>query len=352
MEYSIMTTNRCNLQCVYCINSDRRRQTSLKANPEQIINHIKNDARRHSYDPVVVTFYGGEPLMEQGLITEIMAGLKELDPLYNIFTNGTLININNLPLLEKMNMISISIDGVAEQHDATRGKGTHQIILSNFVSVKHSIAGKALAFITITPTSSVYNSVMGLVGIFDNIFWFLENSDNQKDLDVFLARYDRDLDHLLEWWMSQLKTGKVPHLIPFQGLYDILEKKHVYSGLPCGIGENFQALAIDGSIYTCEDSYHNKIGSIGEGADMSKSQHHYDFEICRDCAVKAICAGRCVVPHLNYSSEKVDFYCQCSKLLINKFKKILPEIKELINNGTISEAAVLNRLTRFTDVIP
>jgi hypothetical protein len=48
----------------------------------------------------------------------------------------------------------------------------------------------------------------------------------------------------------------------------------------------------------------------------------------------------------------VEFYCQCSKLLINKFKKILPDIKDLIERGTIPEAAVLNRLTRFTDVIP
>jgi len=347
-----MTTNRCNLQCIYCINSDRRRQTSIKADAVKIISHIKNDASQHKYDPIVVTFYGGEPLLEQGLITEIMAGLKEWKPLYNIFTNGTLISKDNLPMLDKMNMISISIDGVAQQHDATRGKGTHHKILSNFLSVKNHIVDKSLAFITITPTSSVFDSVMGLVDTFSNIFWFLENSDNQQDLHAFLERYDRDLDRLLEWWISQLRTGKVPHLIPFQGLYDILEKKHVYSGLPCGIGENFQALAIDGSIYTCEDSYHNKIGSVEEGADMSKSQHHYDFDICRECEVKEICAGRCVVPHLHFSREKVEFYCQCSKLLINKFKKILPEIKELIKKGTISEAAVLNRLTRFTDVIP
>jgi uncharacterized protein len=352
MEYSIMTTNRCNLQCVYCINSDRRRQGGLKADAVKIISYIKKDVSQHAYDPVVVTFYGGEPLLEQGLVIEIMEGLKELNPLYNIFTNGTLISPDNLPLLEKMNMVSISIDGVEQQHDATRGKGTHHKILSNYLSVKDRIPDKTLAFITITLQSSVYDSVIGLVDTFNNIFWFLENSNNQKGLDKFLQSYDRDLDRLLEWWLLQLKTGKVPHLIPFQGLYDILEKKHVYSGLPCGIGENFQALAIDGSIYTCEDSYHNQIGSVEEGADMSKSQHHYDFTICRDCEVKAICAGRCVVPHLNFSREKVEFYCQCSKLLINKFKKVLPEIKELIEKGTISESAVLNRLTRFTDVIP
>jgi len=352
MEYSIMTTNRCNLQCVYCINSDRRRQTSLKADAGKIISHIKNDVRQHMYDPVVVTFYGGEPLMEQGLISDIMAGLKDLTPLYNIFTNGTLISANNLPLLERMNMISISIDGVEQEHDRTRGKGTYRKILDNYLSVKDQVRDKVLAFVTITPESSVYDSVMGLVDKFNNIFWFLENSDNQKNLPAFLERYDRDLVRLLDWWLSQLEIGEVPHLVPFQGLYDILEKKHVYSGLPCGIGENFQALAIDGSIYTCEDSYHNRIGSVEEGADMSKSQHHYDFEICRNCEVKAICAGRCVVPHLNFSSEKVGFYCQCSKMIINKFKKVLPEINNLIKQGTISEAAVLNRLTRFTDVIP
>ncbi|MDD5491173.1 MAG: 4Fe-4S cluster-binding domain-containing protein [bacterium] len=352
MEYSIMTTNRCNLQCVYCINSDRRRQTNLKADASKIISYITKDVTQHSYDPVVVTFYGGEPLLEQGFLTEIMSGLGHLHPLYNIFTNGTLINTKNIPLLEKMNMISISIDGVAQQHDATRGKGTHRQILNNYLSVENQIRDKVLAFITITPTSSVYDSVMGLVDKFNNIFWFLENSDNQNNLPGFLERYDSDLDRLMDWWRSQLRTGKVPHLIPFQGLYDILEKKHIYSGLPCGIGENFQALAIDGSIYTCEDSYHNRIGDIKSGADMAKSQHHYDFEICRDCEIKTICAGRCVVPHLNFSREKVEFYCQCSKLLIYKFKKILQEIKELIAQGTISEAAVLNRLTRFTDVIP
>ena len=348
-----MTTNRCNLACSYCITSKRRGENkALDADPEKITAHILSDVKINHYDPVVITFYGGEPLLEMGVIGKILAGTKELKPMLNIFTNGTLIGAENLELLNKMNMISISIDGDEKTHDRFRGKGSYGRMMKSYSAVKPSLKAKALAFITVTRETRLFDSVKGVAEKFDSVFWFLEHSPGTEDLDKFLLGYERDVKLLGEWWLENLKQGRVVNLIPFQGLYDILEHKHVYSGFPCGIGENFQAIAIDGSIYSCEDSYHNKIGSTAEGTDIKKARENYAFAICRGCEIEKVCAGRCVIPHLNYSKEKVEFYCKCSKALINTFKRILPEVKELVNSGVIEEAKLLNKLTRFTDVIP
>lgn len=237
MEYSIMTTNRCNLKCAYCINSDRRRSgAGKKADGGKIINHILSDVKMNKYDPVVITFYGGEPLMEEGLVAEIMDGTKELTPLFNMFTNGTLLSADKLAMLNKMQMISISIDGDREQHDKTRGEGSYDKIIKNYDLLKDNLKAKVIAFLTVTPDMSVYRSVTGLLDKFSDIFWFLENSDRKEGLEKFLESYSSDLDMLLKLWIDNMKRGKVLGLIPFQGLYDVLEEKHVYTGLPCGIG--------------------------------------------------------------------------------------------------------------------
>jgi putative peptide-modifying radical SAM enzyme len=353
MEYSIMTTNRCNLKCSYCINSERRRKDQEKsADPEKIINYIFNDIKKNNYHPVIITFYGGEPLIEGNVVNKIIEGTKTLNPMFNIFTNGTLVSLENLDILKKMSMISVSIDGSPEIHDKFRGKGCFRRIMDNYDLIRSKISGEVLAFVTITPKSSVYDSVMGLIGNFENIFWFLENSDNLNGSEDFIEKYKKDIEKLLDFWVENLRLGKVIKLIPFLGLYDILEKKHVYTGLPCGIGSNFQAISIDGSIYSCEDSYHNKIGSIEGETDMLKARENANFGICSGCEVKEICAGRCVIPHLNYPKEKIEFYCKCTKILINGYRKILPEVKYLVSRNIINNKMLLSRLTRFTDVIP
>jgi len=348
-----MTTNRCNLRCSYCINSAKRgKAPSLKASAPKIIKHITEDSQKNHYDPVIITFYGGEPLLETEFLREIMDGTRKINPGFHLFTNGTLLSENNLPLLNKMNMISISMDADSEIYDSTRGKGTHKKVMDNYLKIRKKLKASTLAFVTLTLKSSLYRSIAGLTDHFDNVFWFLENSGTEIGIEGFLKQYDSDLDRVLSRWMANLRKGKVLNLVPFQGLYDVIMEKHVYSGLPCGIGENYQALAIDGSIYTCEDSYHNKIGDMDTGADMEKAHQHGKFVICGSCAVKRICAGRCVVPHLNFSPAKVEFYCKCSKMLIEKFMSALPEIKKIVSTGKISENQLMNRITRFTDVIP
>jgi len=353
MEYSIMTTNRCNLRCSYCINSSRRSHNNSKsADADKIIAHIIKDSAENSYDPVVITFYGGEPLLEQGLIEKIMSETAGLNPHYNIFTNGTLVSRDNLAILNKMNLISISIDGEKEKHDATRGKGSFDKTMRGYRSVKKDLKSSTLAFITATPKTRIFDSVMGVINEFDNVFWFLENSNRASGLDGFLKDYSAGLDGLLAFWMENLRAGRIYNLVPFQGLYDIIEQKHIYTGLPCGIGDNFQAIAIDGSVYSCEDSYHNRIGDIYSSVDIGKAREKYSFSVCGECEIKSICAGRCVIPHMNYDASKVRFYCECSKLLIGKFRRVLPEIKALVRVGIIDEHGLINHIARFTDVIP
>lgn len=355
MEYSIMATNRCNLKCKHCINRGLRdKAPELEPDAEKVISYIQSDISKHRYEPVVITFYGGEPLLALDFISAVVAGTRNLSPMYNVFTNGIMVLERNLELLNRMHMVSISIDGDREEYDRVRGKGTHNKVLGNYLALKSAMKSNVIAFVTLTLRSDVYASVTGLKEHFNNIFWFLENSagGSPGELEAFIGNYRNGVRRLLDDWIDGMKKGKVRGFIPFQGLYDIIRKKHEYSGMPCGIGNNFQAIAIDGSVYSCEDSYHNNIGSITGGVDIKKAREKSDFSICGNCEVRQVCAGRCFIPHLNFSGEKVRFYCECTKTLIGSYRERLPEIEKLIADKIIREELLLNRLTRFTDVIP
>jgi uncharacterized protein len=86
----------------------------------------------------VVSFYGGEPLLEKRLIKKIVNYAKQKDPrtAFTIQTNGYLLDRETFDFLYKNSfLIHISIDGPQEIHDKCRvlpsGKGTFNKIISN-----------------------------------------------------------------------------------------------------------------------------------------------------------------------------------------------------------------------------
>lgn len=122
----LLVTDRCNLECAYCFaranqkKQDMQLETALGA-----VDRLMEMPFHNFY----IKFNGGEPLLRKDLLAEIGSYIvkkfqqvkKEGYLLFEVTTNGTLIDREAIELFKRFNMrVLISIDGPGFLHDGTR----------------------------------------------------------------------------------------------------------------------------------------------------------------------------------------------------------------------------------------
>ncbi|MDY6898102.1 MAG: radical SAM protein [Cyanobacteriota bacterium] len=108
---------RCNLRCQHCYSSSSPELTQEL--PLELILQAVSDARTEGYNVLGVS--GGEPLLYKPL-TQVLQHARKLGMTTSITTNGILLNQQKIEdLREHVNLIAISLDGVAQSHNQMRG---------------------------------------------------------------------------------------------------------------------------------------------------------------------------------------------------------------------------------------
>lgn len=150
-------TENCNLRCKYCIFSgnyeDMRTHSKYRMTEEIAIAAVKyfieNMKEWRKYSPEkksVVSFYGGEALLELPLIKKVVDYVhsQNFDTAFALTTNGTLLNDDNIKyLVDNDFMVSVSFDGPEELHDRNRvfpnGSGSYEIVYNNIQKLNAEI---------------------------------------------------------------------------------------------------------------------------------------------------------------------------------------------------------------------
>jgi uncharacterized protein len=151
----LVVTQDCNLRCRYCAYSGYyenmrahcARSMTVEVAEEALKRYFEAFAyvkRRNPYRIPTVSFYGGEPMMNFGLIRHIVGLAKALYPgdiLFNITTNATTLTAEMIDFLHANDVIlSISLNGPQEEHDRLRvfpdGRGTFNIVWNALQGIK------------------------------------------------------------------------------------------------------------------------------------------------------------------------------------------------------------------------
>ena len=141
----------CNLKCKYCFAEEgeyhgHRSLMSSKVGKAAIDFLIKASGKRRNLE---VDFFGGEPLMNFGVVKEIVEYGREQEKLYNknfrftITTNGILLDDDVIDYINKnMHNVVISLDGRKEINDMMRpragGQGSYDVIVPKFKKLAES----------------------------------------------------------------------------------------------------------------------------------------------------------------------------------------------------------------------
>lgn len=135
----------CNLRCEYCFAStgdygQGRKLMDFETGKKAIDFLLKQSANRENLE---LDFFGGEPLMNFGVVKQLVEYGRSKEKEYNkkfrftITTNGMLLNDENMDFINKeMSNVVMSVDGRKEVNDRMRkrvdGTGTYDKIMANY----------------------------------------------------------------------------------------------------------------------------------------------------------------------------------------------------------------------------
>jgi uncharacterized protein len=117
MDVALVLTHDCNLGCSYCYAGEKFRKRMSRDVMFRALDLAFADG-----EPVQLSFFGGEPLLEWGLLVEATLEAEKRGRIVpTVTTNGTLLDEEKLGfLMDHGFFIGLSIDGIREAHDATR----------------------------------------------------------------------------------------------------------------------------------------------------------------------------------------------------------------------------------------
>jgi uncharacterized protein len=296
-------------------------------------------------NPVII-FYGGEPLLKMEKIKTIIDVLQD-KARFCMQTNAKLLHELPKPYLSKFSRILVSLDGDRERTDYNRGQGTYDLVTRNIRLIRQGgFKGEIVARMTITFPDLLEQAIHLLkIPEIDSVHWqldmgFYKNDYHKEKIKWLVTEYNKSLTALVNLWLEQMKKGRVLKIYPFLGIFESLYK-NIPTKLRCGAGHSGYTITTNGAITACPIM--NNITDFYVG-DLDSSPHQLKqidvAEPCTSCDYIDICGGRCLYSNRAklWPPEGQKLICETVIHLIEEIKRIMPEIEELIEQGTIKES--------------
>ena len=333
MKYvTLDITNKCNLNCKHCYNKLKYSENSnyRQLSNKEIINLINI---LHKNNCEGINFLGGEPLIREDMV-EIIEYCSKLNIYTSLTTNGILLNnkLYNELLHSGIGKIDVSLDGLKNDNDFLRGKGTFDKVCNNLKAIKNCNHPKKVIRISYTITkTNVYNLFEFIKYMYDldiNKFiigTFLDvnqtDSDsmkiNKKQLS-FYSEIEKVIKNISIYYGKkiEIELNLRPMYIYFmKNMYDVnLTNNLLYS--KCAYKSGLKYIESNGRIHPCNvyilnektnfdlDTYNSynvnifdrnldfkisKFLNFFDNMFVSANKKRYAFSFCESCELKSIC---------------------------------------------------------------
>jgi len=360
LNYHLVLTRRCNLNCVYCHGGEETGpQAEVQYSLDDLATFLEQD------DDVQLMFYGGEPTLRIPLMTEVMDRFPHAR--FMMQTNGLLLNKIPEDYAKRIHSVLVSIDGPKEVTDGYRSKGVYERVLEN-VRWLRSIGfdGDIVARMAVSQESDIYRDVHHLLNLkdpgFDHVHWQLnviwDAEGNWIDFDSWVKEsYNPGITRLAKEWVAGMKKGKVGGIVPFLPvMHTILTGEP--SLLRCGSGLDTFAIHVDGSIGVCPISPDWEFSIVGNIRDTSPRNLKNVMTVedpCPTCEEYDICGGRCLFVNKQrlWGQEGFDKVCDTIKHMISALQAEASTIRQLMKSCVISvDSFVYPEFNNGCEIIP
>jgi len=346
MECTIYLTEDCNLRCSYCYEGNNKRKKTLSlAKLRQSLEFIV--VNNPAGDDINLTFLGGEPLLNKGMIYEFINIIEE-DHLeikhifkYAITTNGILLDEKLIELFKEYSFnVSISIDGDKATHNLNRvsinGKDVYDTILSKMqLMQKRSLDFSIRMTVTQNNVSFLYSNVcyfyeMGIKKI--NI-----GVDTMADwTDECLKILDEQYTLLDELYLNTIADSKA-----ILNLHDFKISTFVAARAPAycsGGSKGHLVINSAGELFPCGFVVNDPEWNLGK-VDGDLDQKSFLDSIRKNVVKKSFC-HECEIA-FTCSGAKCGFYNYMKTGKLNVHTAMTCKLERLLYNHNLSVIKVL-----------
>ncbi len=311
LDVIIMPTLDCNFNCIYCYEDKKPGKMSDKT-----VGVIKKwmAAEIPKHKLVLLSWFGGEPLMGIGQIEEITkfanetAGTCETEMITHITTNGSLLTKERVQKLVSLNIFNyqVTIDGIAGTHNQLRplrnGKGSFDKVFENIillvkenpkvkvtlrVNFNHTNLHTVPELLNLFPKKYRRQLRLTLEPIFGSCEYNATDNLQAEDISKTIAGYYKmasGLGYDITIGKASVTSGKL--------VYCYAEREEQY------------IINYNGDIFKCSvDSFEpaNRAGRIGDDGVFIKNTEKWEswmniplFDgICTSCKYLPLCMGGC-----------------------------------------------------------
>lgn len=327
----------CNLRCSYCYSKDgsygSKKPFMDEGEAYKVIDYFAGRLKDGS--DLEIRFFGGEPLLNFGLIEKVVGYAEKIRKKkaitfrYSVTTNGTLFEKRIVRFLKANEFdVAISIDGQSGLHDMYRrycnGKGSLNDVLKGLRLLKRYGRGLRLkALVTVHKGLDLPRTFRWLLKAgFDEVTFRPLAQRGKANWRLL----EKGLNELLIHFLSDIEEAAMdPHSLgnfsPYlQRLADLQRIDH-----PCRALISSLAVDTEGRFWLCH-RFNNRrgfcLGSSGDGIKASSKIRSVDrSRKCLGCFARYLCGGGCYYHNLletgNMFKPHKD-YCRFMKNLIEK----------------------------------
>lgn len=377
---SLLISEACNLNCSYCFEKDKKNinmseSVALQAYDFLYNNEIQN--RKDGFEPqlVVITMFGGEPLINWKSIKAILEEVKRkpketrIQTVVDIITNGTIMNqeiadyIKDYIKKETLS-IQVSVDGVKKIHDFNRvdhsGEGSFNTIEKNIPLFKYIFENCSNPNINESCLhlhgSLNHDTINGLYEAWKYFRftwkiptqWYMpiHSKDwTQEDVDTYENQLTSIVSDILNIVIKNNSTHELEALAPINKSTICYIPKNFDKS--CGAGGSYCSITALGDIYPCHQFYYSipeetKIGTLDSGIDYNKTKifanNTGEDSNCAKKGCKNYKCYRCLAE--NYAATGTIYNCDLN--LRCKMSDIEERLVSNVRNLLISKGIIKN----------
>ncbi len=328
LALTIAPTIDCNFKCFYCYEQNEKKSMSPEVE-KKLIEFIRS---YKDVEKVDITWYGGEPLMKFNSIKRITEELKNVNVVYQLITNGYLLDEKTCQFFNKhpLDSVQITIDGDESSHDKRRilhnGAPTFKIILNNIDR-----------FIT-TNKDTLVNIRVNLdnsnIGKFPEIYNILKSKgDNIHIYPAFVT------DHTENCSLSGITCSKELKFDFYKELYQKYDipinfyPEHSVGGCGATMINGF-VIDPEGNLFKCWHDidkknmrigtiFNKEIENIGLLSRYLGGENYLFDDKCQNCSFLPICTGICSYYRIeNNYKDKVNEVCPLQKHYFEEYLEL------------------------------
>lgn len=274
-------TNRCNLNCSFCYNPNKRDELPTATLLAAI------DAVYAEYGNTVdFSVTGGEPTLHPGFF-DVTSSLGTKGFIWTLSTNGTTLGTGTIDVLldHGCRSVAVSLDGAEATHDRLRRRrGAFRDTLRSLALLYEHVDSLQLHVTTTVSKQNVADlpALAEVLAPFPEVRWrvnpvkmpaaqmveWMDEPTYQAMVDFYLATKASS--------SRRLKLGETSQLSHKYGEYltDALDK--------CNAGATVFGLVANGDVVTCMVNRDQVLGRVTDGSDLMKVWRGASLQFCKN----------------------------------------------------------------------